>query len=204
MRIEEKIGMISAIIIAFLIVVFVINQEYILDYSLDNMSDQVCTSQCSVNILNGFSPINLLFEIPIVSVIAVIVWHFTTKSENKNRKYIRGKIVNQYLKCLTVSGALMSVPSHRTNIQDLTNIISQHFQEIIKRSTRHSHLLNGEEIDNFINEQSIFDSIFKNQLIKNPDDDELLKEFYDYLRRVLSNYIKKHKLKKFNEYVIVE
>jgi|APSaa5957512535_1039671.scaffolds.fasta_scaffold09105_3 hypothetical protein len=204
MEIQYKISIVTAIIVVLIMVDYTVGHEYYSNGSLDDTLDKMCVQQCTVITTSSFSPINLLFEIPIVTIIAIFVWYFTTKSERKNRKYTRRRIVNRYLSCLAVSGALLTVPENRTNIQNLLNFVSQNYQNIIERSNRHATLLDGNEIDNFVAEKSHLLNTFTSKLIVNPNDELLLREFYDYLRQILSDYIKNYKLNEFNEYVIKE
>ena len=205
---REKIGIISTIVIVSIFVIFAISQESILigppntvsDDLVDIVPDDVCISQCSENNSNNFSVGIVLLEIPLAFGIAAFVWYLTTKMERKNRKYIRNIIGRNYLGCLVIVNALLNDPSKRNSKNKLLDSILTHYAENIRIMNIHSHLLNANEMVD-IEQQEVVVKRFISSLRQDPNNIILLKDFANFIKNVMSEYITNYKIKTFYEYV---
>lgn len=184
----ETIGIISAIVIVICVVIFSLIQYYILEF------DTNITPKESYLLVLG-----IILEIPIAIILAYLVWFLTTRTQRNNKNYVRRKIVNNYLKCYAIAGALYHVPANRRNIVGLANDILRHSDENVSIMKLHSNLLDPIEIQICEDENKIIRSMFNSDKLQNPTDAQL-NNMTIFFRNLLSDYITSHKLKNFYEY----
>lgn len=181
MRIQVKIAFLT--IIVSVLVIVVPNVEYTLNHTPEEK-------------------LFFILQIPISIFSGLFVWYLVTRGNKKTRKYVRTEITRRYLLCLVISNALLQVPVNRSNIQNLMDDVSEHYRYIVDKSEKFSYFLDGDEIKRFVKEQRHLINVLAIRLIQTPDNEELLQEFYDYTRRTLSNYVKKHELNDFNRFIM--
>ncbi len=180
MGIESQVGITSVFLLVAFVVIGIYNQSIVQDGIF----------------------FQILINIQIALLVGVSVWFLTTSRDRQNRKYIRNRTATEYLNCVAISGVLVSEPTSRTDIVELTDNILHNYDRIIDRVRSQAHLLSALELDNFIAQKSTILDFFIPALRNNPNDDELLDSFQDFFRTVLSDYASDHKLKEFSEYVL--
>ena len=141
--------------------------------------------------------IEILAESAIAISIAFSVWFITTKKERKNRRFVRNQIVKSYLEILSICAGLVHVPERRVNMNEFIRAVSDIYETITSYCDTHSHLLDAEEIKTIFDERNLVE-YFGTMMYEDPNNENLIQEFYTVMIGIMRRYIKINKVTDFN------
>jgi len=176
MAIQERIGMISTLVVVVGALIF-------------SYTNYLNENQLLVQILAN---------VAIALGIAFSIWFITTRKERKNKKYVRNHIVISYLQIISICEGLINVSDRITRIDEFLADIKSAYARIFRYVDTHSHLLDAEEIENIFDEENLIE-FFVVQIRADPNNEKNIREFYTAILTLMRRYIKIHKLTDFNE-----
>ncbi|RNJ75102.1 MAG: hypothetical protein EB828_05715 [Nitrosopumilus sp. D6] len=139
---------------------------------------------------NSLSWFIILLEIPIAFGVTYVFWYLITLPDRKNKKYVRGKIKDNYQRRIEIAKNLRDDQSERRNMSLWLDEIELLYAADIHIMEIHARLLDADEIEECRHEQEVTRFVFINPLQKNPNDNYKIADLVEFFNDVMNFYVK--------------